>query len=168
MASKSIKPKKKTIKKLVASVVFTVVGRAIKACYALDSRVKQDLDSIPEGAVITMAVMPSGPALSFKRENGKIITLKKPSEKPELDIQFKSVESALLVLTGQIGVARSFAEQRFILFGDIAFGSAFVRVMNVVECYLFPRIWTAYLFNNQAPARERSMARVYVATLFGK
>jgi hypothetical protein len=168
MASKSLKPKKKKIKKLVASVVFKVVGRAIRACYNLDSRVKNDLDSIPEGAVLAMSVMPSGPALAIKREGGKIIIFKEYEGKPELDIQFKSIESALLVLTGEIGVARSFAEMRFIMFGDIAYGSTFVRVMNIVESYLFPKIWAGYLLNNQVPERERSMARVYIGTLFNK
>jgi hypothetical protein len=51
------------------------------------------------------------------------------------------------------------------MYGDMAYGTAFVQIVNIVEAYLYPRIWTAYLFNNQAPLRERSAFRIYAALI---
>lgn len=166
MATLNYKPNKKIFKKGVASLVFKVLGRAIKACYRLDSRAKKDLDSLPEGITIRLFVKPCGPQLILKKEAGKINILKE-CDNIELDIHFKSIENALLALTGQKSVATCYCEQRMAIFGDIVDGMKFVRVMNVVEAYLFPRLLTSHIFNKQAPKRERFQLRILIATLFG-
>lgn len=168
MASKSLKQGKKRLKRATASIVFSVIGRAAKACYILDSRVKEEFNDLPDGLIIRMMIKPSGPFIILKRAGDRIITLKDKTIKPDLDIQFKNIEGALLALTGIKSVATCFAEQRFLIFGDLNYGTAFVRIMNIIESYLFPKIWTAFLFDNQAPIRERNQFRVYIGTIFGK
>lgn len=167
MAIRSFKPKKKIMKKLVASIVFSLLGRAIKACYRLDTRVKEEFNDLPEGLVIKMLIKPIGPFIMIKREGNEIIIIKDSNVKADLNIEFKNIEGALLALTAKKSVATCYAEQRFIILGDLSYGTAFVRIMNIVETYLFPRIWNAFIFNNQAPNRERNKMRILIGTIFG-
>jgi hypothetical protein len=162
MASKSLKPRKKYIKRAFVKVVFALLGKAVKACYALDSRIKIEFDELPDNTVIKMSVLPMGPSVVFKKEYSAVSVMKDYGGKPDLHIVFKNIESAILSM-GLINVQQSYAESRFIMYGDMALGTAFVRIMNIVEAYLYPRIWTAYLFNNQAPVREKSAFRIYAA-----
>lgn len=166
MASKSLRPKKKTLKRLVASIVFIILGRAIKACYRLDSRVRDELNELPDGMTIRMIVEPAGPFLIIKKEGNKVVTLKE-TDQIDLDIHFKNIEGALYALMGRKSVTDCFVENRFIILGDITYGTAFVRVMNIVESYLFPKIMTAYLLDNQAPKRQRYGIRIYIGTILG-
>ncbi|MGI6701926.1 MAG: hypothetical protein ACOX3U_05665 [Christensenellales bacterium] len=167
MASKSLKPRAKRLKRLICSTMFALLSRAIKACYRLDDRVKGEFDEMPQGTVLKLSVLPSGPALIIKKEQDEIITLKEISVKPSIEIAFKNIESALLALSAEKSVSRCFAEQRFIIYGDLSLGAAFVRIINIVEAYLFPRIWASYLMNGYAPSRKRSVIRIYLATIFG-
>lgn len=168
MAKKTIRQKKKRFKKFIASFVFALLGRAIKTCYKLDSRVKNEFNAYPDDLIFRMNIMPDGPSLMMKKEKEDLIILKDSSIRPDLDIIFKSIEGALMALTGKKSVATCYSEQRFIITGDLAHGTRFVRIMNLVEANLFPKIWTALLLNNQVPVREKSMLRIYIGIIFGK
>jgi len=168
MASTSLRPNSKYIKRAFAGIIFKVLGKAVKACYRLDSRVKKEFDDMPEGFILKMGIKPLGPELIIKKTDGKVELLKEKDIVPDVEIQFKNIEGGLLALTAERSVAQCYSEQRFIIKGDLSYATAFVRIMNITEAYLFPKIWTTYLFNNQAPRREVSMFRVYFNTLFSK
>lgn len=168
MASKSLKPRKKLIKKGFVSFMFNMLGRAIRACYRLDGRVKEEFDDFPDGTAIRMAVLPDGPSIVFRKEQDNIAVYRDYNDVCDLDIRFKSIESVLMAVTAEKSVAVCYAEQRFAVYGDLAYAAAFVRIMNIVEVYIYPRIWMTYLFNNNPPKRERSQFRFYLSTIFGK
>ena len=82
-------------------------------------------------------------------------------------VEFKSLEAGLLVLTGQIGIDRAYAERRFSLKGDLfAVGMPMVRCLYIVESYLFPK-FIAKKILNRWPERSSSAPVVYFHTIFG-
>lgn len=168
MAKRQLRQRKKLFKRTLARIILLFLGRAVKACYKLDSRVREEFNELPEGFSIRLAIKPSGPFIIFSRQGNNISVSKDSNIIPDLDIQFKNVESGLYALCAMKSVAECFAEHRFTIRGDLSYATAFVRIMNIVESYLFPKVWNAVLFDNQAPIRERSKTRIYLATIFGK
>ncbi len=167
MKNKPIRQPAKLGKRMLIKVVLVLVGRALKACYKLDSRVKAEVDSMPKNYKIRMGVKPFKLKLDFEIMGDNIRIAKEADFIPALNITFKSAESAIYALTGMKSVAACYAEQRFAMNGDIMLGGTFIRIMNIIEAYLFPKFITRILFNRQAPIRERTMARIYIGTLFG-
>jgi hypothetical protein len=88
---------------------------------------------------------------------------------PDADavIEFKSLDAALLVLTGQIGIDRAYAEHRFSLKGDLfSIGMPLVRCLYIVESYLFPKSIAKKILKRW-PKRSSSGFAVYFHTIFG-
>ncbi len=157
----------KRFKGFVAKIVMWFLGRAIIASARLDSYVKKEVVTWKDSSVIMLKVDDFGPSVAIKKE-GRRLTLLKASEieNPDLAIYFKNIEAALLVLTGQLGIAQAFAEHRYTLKGDIGFAMSFVRVIYIVEAYLFPPFITKKVLKSM-PDRDSSRFKIYKATLFG-
>jgi hypothetical protein len=159
----------KGFKRLIASVVFFFLGRGIKSVYKLDSNAKAELDSFKDGDIVRFQTLPYGPYFAFYKKDNRIITLrgkKAKNIKPYIDIAFKNIDGAILVLTGQSGIAQAYAQHRFILYGDIYSTIAVVRVMAIVENYLFPSIMTKKILIGKEEKKVSSL-RVYLKILFG-
>lgn len=84
----------------------------------------------------------------------------------DVDIQFKCLDEAFLLATGQLGVAQAYAEHRFTLTGDIAATMPFVRCVNIVEAYLFPKIMTRRILLS-VPKKEHSTLAIYCRVILG-
>lgn len=154
-------------KLLVARFLLWFLGRGLTACGALDSRVQAEVRHWPEGVSVAMCVAPAGPAMVVGRRGGRLRLLGSGrTDTADLLITFKHVDAALPVLLGQTSIARSYAERRMTMKGDLTFAMSVVRVMLIVEACLFPRLITRRIMQ-RIPAREVSMARIYLAALFG-
>ena len=70
------------------------------------------------------------------------------------------------VLTGQMGVARAYAEHRFTLKGDIGVTMGLVRMIDIAEAYLFPRIMTKRILRS-VPYKEKSTLTIYRKVFIG-
>lgn len=153
------------IKALVARTIFWFLGRGICACAALDTRVQAEVRDWEEGVRILMRVAPAGPAMALEKRGGRLRFLgTRGAEMPDLVITFKHLGAALPVLLGMNSVSRAFADRRMTLKGDVAFAMSLVRVMLLVEAYLFPVLITRRIMQ-RVPSREVSMLRVYLSTL---
>lgn len=138
------------IKNLTCAVVMEVLYRAVRSLAASDSRVMYEIARLPHGSVISFAVSPDekAPRLTFRVADGTIKKVK--ADKYDVEIIFKSVSSAFLVFTGQMSVAGAYAAHAFYLFGSINMAMPVVRVVDIAESCLFPRIIT-----------KRILTRVY-------
>jgi hypothetical protein len=155
----------RAVKRIVAALVFAVMGRGLVACARLDSRVRADVAGWPEGTVVTLAISPRGPRTSVRREGDRIVALgSKRGIEPDLLVTFKNVDGALPVLLGMKGVIQSFAEHRATLSGDVSLGINLVRCLHVVEGYLFPDIMTRRILPRPA-TREVGHLRAYAGLL---
>lgn len=153
-------------KKSVCSFIFRFLGKGFSACAKYDSRVKAEIDSLPEGFTIVLGIAPSGPYMSMKKQDNKLKYTGLTEDKSAgLIISFKNIEAAFLVLTGRIGIDQAYAEHRFTLKGDIAYGMTVVRCMHLVENYLFPKFITKKILKRM-PQKEVSSFRIYMAAIF--
>lgn len=160
-------PTRKLFKRLFARIILWFLGRGIQASSALDSYVKKEVNTWQESTTIMLKVNDFGPYLSLRIKNGKIRFLgTKKLSNPDLAIAFKNIEGAILVLTGQIGIAQGFAEHRYWVKGDIGLAMSFVRVLYIVESYLFPTFITNKILKQQ-PKKASNSFKIYLGTIIG-
>lgn len=150
-------------RKTVAAIVLAVMGRGLVACARLDSRVAEEIASWPDPCVVTLAIAPSGPRASWRREGSTVEFLGSRAETPDLLVTFKSVDGAIPILLGQQAVLDGFAEHRATVRGDLAHAMSLVRCLHVVEGYLFPDFMTGPILPHK-PVRSAGHLRAY-ATL---
>jgi len=155
------------MKRLLAKIILWFLGRGLEAAAKLDPVVKKEINSWKDSSVIIISINDFGPTLGLIKEKDRLKAVKvKELKNPELAIYFKNIEAALLVLTGQTGIARAFSEHRFSVRGDIGFSMSFVRVLYIVESYLFPKFITNKILKQQ-PKKGSTRFRIYLSVLFG-
>lgn len=153
------------LKALLIRIILWFLGRGICACAAVDSRVQAEVRDWAEGVRIAMRVEPAGPAMALEKRGGRLRFLGAHAvDGADLIINFKHADAALPVLLGMSSVAQGWAERRMTMKGDLAFAMSVVRVMLLVEAYLFPGLITRRIMQ-RVPAREVSMARIYLSTV---
>jgi hypothetical protein len=74
------------------------------------------------------------------KKQGDKLALVDPSTKAELEIVFKHIHHAYLVLSFQEGTARAFANDRMITHGDLSLAMKMVRSLNRVQTLALPRL----------------------------
>jgi hypothetical protein len=154
----------RAVKRFLAAVVFAVMGRGLVACARLDSRVREEVTSWPEGTIVTLAIAPRGPRTSVRKRDGHLTALGGGDIEATLLVTFKNVDGALPVLIGMKGVLQSFAEHRASLSGDVALGMSLVRCLHILEGYLFPDLMTRRILPRPA-TREVGHLRAYAGLL---
>ena len=135
---KSIKPGKKHFKVFVAKSVLFILGRAFLFFSKKDPVVKREVAQWAEGFKLELNILPSGPKLVILKKTGSLRIKKEDDKKSDLSINFKNIESAILILTPQMGIPQGFAEHRFIVIGDVSGAMSFVRCLNMILAYLYP------------------------------
>jgi len=140
-----IKPGKKILKKIYVKIMLFVVGRAIRSAARVDSDIKREFEEMPDGFTFSLGIFPDGPTMIIqKNEKGKVKYLGGKTEGKDIDLKMKikNIEAGILVFTFQESTAVAFAHDRFIVDGDLAIALAVVRILDLVEFYLLPKIVT--------------------------
>lgn len=150
------------IKTMISKIVLFFLGRGIQTLYKQDSIVKHEIIDWKENFVIQITTQNHEVDWKLKKENGKLVRTN--SEKIDLSISFKSIDILFKLVTGRLGVAKAYAEHRFLLKGDIKNAMSFVRVIDRTEGYLFPKFMTKGILK-QIPKREKSMLEIYARVL---
>ena len=73
-----------------------------------------------------------------------------------LEIRFKSVEAAFRMVTGQLSAEQAYARHDLIIRGEIGQAMRFLRAIQRVEGYLFPRTMARQLLpeDQELPCRR--------------
>ena len=152
---------------LICGVVLEVLYRGIRVLSRTDSRVKQELMDMPEGRTIRFAVAPDekAPALCFTVKNGTIQKAKK-NVRPEVDIVFKNEKMAFRVFTGRMGIAGAYGAHAFTLRGNINETMGVVRIVDLVEGYLFPKFIAKHILK-EIPEKEYPTPLLYLRLIPG-
>jgi hypothetical protein len=152
-------------KRVLAGIVFAVMGRGLVTCCRIDQRVRKEVASWPEGTVVTLEIAPDGPSTTVRLEEGRLTALGGGRPVPAtLLVTFKNVNGAFPVLLGMKSVLQSFVEHRASLAGDVGLGISLVRCLHIVEGYLFPDIMTRRILPEPA-LRYVSHIRAYAGLL---
>jgi hypothetical protein len=152
---------------LVCGIVLAVLYRAIRVLARADSRVGAELRSLPEGQIVRFSVSPDpkSPSLTFQVTGGTI-RREKNTVTPHVHIVFKNEDMAFRVFTGRMGIAGAYAAHAFTLRGNINETMGIVRIVDLVEGYLFPRFLTRHILK-EAPKKELPSLVVYLRLIPG-
>lgn len=135
------------MKKCIIWVVMQFLYRGMKVLYKEDQRMKEELDGWKQNKIITLKIH-HGPTITIAYTYLQGLQ-KSTCQKSDITITFKSMHSAFLVFTGMMSVKQAYLEHRFSLRGDIYESMRFVRCVDLVETYLFPRFMTRKILNHE-------------------
>lgn len=151
----------------ICSAVLEVLYRGIRVLSRVDSRVQNELSHVTPGQLIRLRVSPAAdaPQLVFSVDRGTIHRGSKDAS-PHVDIVFKNEKMAFRVLTGRMSIAGAYSAHAFTLRGSINETMGIVRILELVEGYLFPRCITRRLLK-ELPTKEYPSALVYLRLIPG-
>lgn len=104
------------------------IARGLCAASVVDPVVREELEPFPDGFTFEMGVLPSGPSLRLRKQNGVLVD--GDHGKPDLAIRFKHLRHALVSFTFRESVAQSFAAERMVLDGEIPHAMRMQRVLD--------------------------------------
>ncbi len=150
---------------LTVGVVLRAVHAALVELSRLDSRVRRELERLPEGTAYSVYTGHDAPCLHVQWKGGRLLRLRKPAPGACL-LRIKSMALSFRLFTGQMGLAQAYARHAFVLAGDVGDVMRLVRLVNLVEAYLFPRVVTRRILTD-IPPLEGSYLRVYARLCCG-
>lgn len=150
---------KLALQKLTVGGVLRVVHAALVELYALDTRVREEFDRMPEGLSYALQTGYDAPQLYVQWKEGRLARLPE-LEKPTCALRLKSTGISFRMFTGQMGLAQAYAQHAFSMQGEIADVMRLARLVNLVEGYLFPSFITKHILTD-IPALQVNPLRVY-------
>jgi hypothetical protein len=128
------------LKKAVVGIALLALGGTFEKVSKHSAELKEEIKTWKKGIVISLGVLPKGPAISLKEENGIIRYLGRGYQNPDVRILFKNMDSAFLPFTAQMGSHIAFVQHRALLHGSVVDGIKANRAMGIVQAYLLPGI----------------------------
>lgn len=162
-----IKPGRKWIKRFYLAIMLWTVGKAIPVAAKVDREVKKEIDKLPNNFTLRLMVLPERAFPPFfyakmlppfvadkgllpyglqmiihKDEEGKLHYqgADPRGKKFDLSMAFKSLEAAMMVFTFRESTPMAYAHDRFVVEGYLPNATVFMRVLDIVEVYLLPKL----------------------------
>lgn len=128
-----------TFKKITTEIGLWVLKRAAISLSHFNKEVKQELNAWPENFKVKVAVKGDGPGIAWiKTKTGLSATSLKGDF--DLEVYFKNLNTAFNVITTLSNVPEAFTQNRIQAFGYNPDSMILIRILNVVQAYLFPPI----------------------------
>ncbi|MEA1969217.1 MAG: hypothetical protein U9N77_13500 [Thermodesulfobacteriota bacterium] len=161
-----VKPGTKRFKLFIIKIVFVVLGRAFQSASRNDPDVKKEVSSWDDGFTLIMKVLPDGPLMGLEKKSDQLIFKWSKLKNADLEIYFRNIESAFMVMTPQIGAPQAFAEKRMSIKGDLGVSMSFTRALNSLLALLYPRIIVKRLVKRvPVLTRKKIGIRIWLYTL---
>jgi hypothetical protein len=128
----------KKIKNVITKVGFFALRQGCQSASRFNSEIREELTAWPEGFTILLRVLPRGPKLGLQKKNGRLKGISTTRENWDLTVVFRTEETAFRVITTLSNVPKAFTQNRLMVFGNTADSMILIRVLNVVQAYLFP------------------------------
>ncbi len=138
-----IKPKHKWIKRIYVTILLFVFGRAFQAVSKVDRAAKEEFERMPDDFMLDLCVEPNGPHMIVgKDEKGRIKYFggDPKGKKITLFMRVKNMEAAILMFTFQESSCTATARDRLIVDGDLPVACGVLRLMDLLEVLLLPKI----------------------------
>jgi hypothetical protein len=149
------------------AALFDVMGRLLVAASECDPELEREIAGFRDGLVIGFSVLGS-PNLRLRLGVRDKRFVRLPNATPaELEIVFKHVSHAFLVLTFQEGTAQAYANERMITLGDTSLSLRFMRCLNRMEAATLPRFVVLRALKS-APDITAPEKRRLASTIFGR
>ena len=160
-----ISPKSKFIQRVYVSIMLFVVGRAIAAAAKTDKVVKEEFKNLRDDFIMRLGVTPNGPEMILGKDDKgqvKYMGWNSKGKKITMNMQIKNLEAAMLMFTFQESTTMATARDRLSVGGDLPDACAFVRILDIVETYLLPKIIVKLAVKRYPKWSQMSPARKYV------
>ena len=165
MQYRPIVPKIKWFKILVIKIVFLVLGRAFQSASKHDDELRKEISSWRDGFTLIMKVMPDGPSMGLEKKDNSLEFKGSQLKNGDLEIYFRNVESAFMIMTPQMGSHQAFAERRMSIKGDLNIATAFTRILVILMSILYPEVIVKRLVKRVPPLTfKRLKLRVWLYT----
>jgi len=128
------------LKKMVVGIALLALGGTFEKVSKHSAELKEEIKTWKKGIVISLGVLPNGPSISLKEDNGTIRYLGRGYKNPDVRILFKNMDSAFMPFTAQMGSHIAFVQHRALLHGNVVDGIKANRAMGIVQAYLLPGI----------------------------
>jgi len=121
------------------AILMDALGRLLSASSKLDPEVMADVHGFPPGTVLGFSVL-GDPGLQTQlvAKDGRLERVARP-RKADVEVIFKHVHHAFLVLSFQESTPTAFAHQRIITQGDAGLSMRFTRCLNRMQAVTLPR-----------------------------
>jgi hypothetical protein len=149
-----IPPRSSPFKRMVNKTVLAVLGRSLQSLSRSDPLIQEDISHWPEGFTLMMLVRPDGGSLAVTHlPDGTLKYLGSHWDETRADvvIYIKNIDSAFAMFTGQLGADVAYAQHCMCAKGDLSYTVSVVRVLDVVEAYLFPAFLARRLMKQLPP-----------------
>lgn len=125
--------------RVFVATMLDVIGRLLAAGSAVDPVVQAELGAFPEGYTIGFAVLGESLGTRVQRQGAVFHRVPNDEHKPDLEIVFKHLSHAFLVLSFQESTPQAYANDRMVTHGDIGLTMRFVRCLDRVQGVMLPR-----------------------------
>lgn len=152
-------------KAAVAATALAALGVAFEILSAHCQEMQRELADWTEGRTFALGVLPDGPTIAVRKQGERLVFLGRGDRGAPLQVLFKNVDVALLVLCGLLSSHQAFAEHRMVVYGPLDETVQANRAMAIVVKYLFPAPMLRTLFK-RPPTFSRAelalKARLYL------
>jgi len=128
------------LKRMITAIGFFALKQAIVSVSHFNKDVKEELKYFRQGYTIQLKVLPDGPKIAFEKHKDKLKTTSVDKADYDLVILFKTKEIAYRIMTTLSNVPKAFTQNRLMVYGNVADSMVLIRIMNIVQTYLFPPI----------------------------
>jgi len=165
----ALQPTVSKAKKLYVETMMQVIGRALQAVSQVDELIRNEVHQLPQGFIVQMKVLPSGPAFTVQKQtDGSLKYLGGITHhKPDLCIAFKHITHAFLLFSFQESTAMAFAHDRMMVDGEISYALKITRILNRLEAFILPKLLAEralkeYPTSLKLPEKLLHGARIYL------
>lgn len=138
-----IVPRANIIKKYYIMAIMWFMGRAIEAAAKMDTPIKSEFDRLPAGFSFCLMVQPDGPAMTMRKDEKyrpRYYRGFHHDQQLDLKISITSLEAAFALFSFQESTITSATRSRLVVDGDISAGCAVIRIFDIIETYLLPKL----------------------------
>lgn len=136
-----------SLKRVYLNVLVFFVGRAFQSASNVDKNIRKEIKELPKDFVFSIKVNPFGPSLTVKKTKNdrfKLLNSRKANlENINLIISFKNSERAFGVFTFRKSVFHSYAQNGFMVKGNLPETMTIMRILTILEAYLLPKFIVA-------------------------
>ena len=139
----------------------------MKVLYKKDERVKKEINALAQGTcfILKFGVNEGAKFVGIKKAEKGLIKTKQIEENANV-IEFKSLDLAVKVMTGGLGMSTAYCQHAFVLKGSIHDCMCFVRIAELVMAHLLPKKRLKKILR-EVPDRKISLIKTYVLAIFG-
>lgn len=120
-------------------LMLPLLGGLLQAGSEVDDVVSREVATLPEGLVFGMSAFGTDVGMRLRKEGSRLVLLDPKTAPPAtLEIVFKHVSAAFLVVTFQESTALAFARARMVVHGDTALAVRLTRCMDRMEAITLP------------------------------